>query len=583
MGMKGNNEEDKRYGESVRYKGEEVCEKVGSGKQIRGEYCVLGKSKNNNVNNMKNMKNMKNINNIEKHRRIMSSGVNTINIINTIDSIDTIDSIRDSIDISSRRVENGVRRWEKSRKEESNDKTKKNTQVCSECKSLGVINKDKNKNDIPTTQKVVRRQRIESPCTLSINNIISSKRYTNTNTNNNTNSNTHHHTPISPNTNRRLIPNNPQEQTTIHSNTIISPNPRSKRKEHKLQKSATQYINTRNQGLHTSTHRNLSNVGNLLGNHTNIRNNTNVGNLPNTTEGISTTTSHKLPPKGVNEEIRSSMQLTMHPRLSYYIRKVPLQPIHGMTTSTSITRSINMNTHNININIPQRSKTSLSTNTPVPAPRPTFDAYLNTLEDSFVLKTDPMQKLLQKVIISKDGSDPGNYIYIYIYIVVEEILSDGRLRYMKHLKEWNKIFRSSYYSQNYSENTKLEKLKEKLPSHTFLSELYMEHGLQREQNLWRECQTPHPTTSKLLNKNKKRTNSAAKHLLNNLIKNREGEMDNNSGDLLISGSQTISQNVLKSSMSSEKLKVLHENFIEDNEDINDTSIITPLHTVINNK
>ena len=60
-------------------------------------------------------------------------------------------------------------------------------------------------------------------------------------------------------------------------------------------------------------------------------------------------------------------------------------------------------------------------------------------------------------------------------------------------------------------------------------------------------------------------------------------MDNNSGDLLISGSQTISQNVLKSSMSSEKLKVLHENFIEDNEDINDTSIITPLHTVINNK
>ena len=403
--MKGNNGEHKRYGES---------EKVGSGEQIRGEYCVLGKSKNNNVNtinNMKNMKNIKNINKIEKHRRIMSSGVNSIN------TIDSIDSIRDSIDISSRRVENGVRRWEKSRKEESNDKTNKNTQVCSECKCLGVINKDKNKNDIPITQKVLPRQRIESPCTLSINNIISSKRYTNTNTNSNTNSNnnTHHHTHISPNRNRRLIPNNPQEQTTIHSNTIISPNPRSKRKEHKLQKSATQYINTRNQGLHTSTHRNLPNVGNLLGNHTNIRNNTNVGNLPNTTEGISTTTSHKFPPKGVNEEIRSSMQLTMHPRLSYYIRKVPLQPIYGMTTSTSITRSINMNTHNINIKTPQRSKTSLSTNTPVPAPHPTFDAYLNTLEDSFVLKTDSMQKLLQKVIISKDGSDPGNYIYIYIY------------------------------------------------------------------------------------------------------------------------------------------------------------------------
>ena len=50
-------------------------------------------------------------------------------------------------------------------------------------------------------------------------------------------------------------------------------------------------------------------------------------------------------------------------------------------------------------------------------------------------------------------------------------MKGSRLRYMKHIGNWNKIFRSSYYSENFSKNIKVEMTKG-LPSRTFLSELW---------------------------------------------------------------------------------------------------------------
>ena len=186
-----------------------------------------------------------------------------------------------------------------------------------------------------------------------------------------------------------------------------------------------------------------------------------------------------------------------------------------------------------------------------------------------------------------------NIIY-YInskYVVIEGILEKGRLKYMKNSAEWNKMFKSNYYSQNFSQNTKLDRIRTSLPTKTFLSELYS-HSPQSKENainlilLGNESKNPQFTGKKVRRKpaskyvlNKQKIKSSAEMHCNH--KTRKFKSDGHNRLYLpkarhISNLSLPSSRKSSTSMDLRKIYPENENIEEVNEELNDTSIIQPI-------